>query len=180
MGAFSKWLLDEEQKELFDSLYATALSIVFFALTALVLWPLERLSLAWRLLKGYWLFCIVVALTAMLLLLFRRIFRIDLETRFDAYVISALAVSVFVQAGWSAFAALTVRDFTADASSPVAAVLYVVGFLSCYVSFAVVGIYYLGQIYRLVNLPLACVSFVVFSLWPAAARAVYGWFFGLF
>ena len=180
MGAFSQWLLHEDQKELWDSLYATALGIVFFALAALVLWPLGRLSLAWRLAKGYWLFCIVVPLTATLLALFRRIFRIDLDTHFDAYVISALAVSVFAQAGWSAFAAVTVRDFTAVASWSVAAALYVVGFLSCYVAAAEVIAYYNGQIYRYVNIPLACASFVVFSLWPAAARAVYGWFFELF
>lgn len=180
MGAFSQWILHEDRKELFDSLYATALSVVFFGLTALVLWPLGGLSLAWRLVKGYWLFCVMIPLTAIPLILFQRIFRIDLDTHPDAYIISALIVSGFVQAGWSAFAALAVRDFAAAASWPVAAALYFFGFLSSYVACAVVAVYYPGQIYRYVNIPLACAGFVVFSLLPAAARFLYGWFFGLF
>lgn len=180
MGAFGQWLLREEQKELFDSLYAAALALVFFALAALALWPLGQVSLVWRLVKGYWLLCVVLPLAALLLGIFHRIFRIEFDTRFDAYVVSALAVSGFVQAGWSAFAALAVRDPAAAASWPTAAALYVVGFLSCYVASAVVAAYYSGQIYRYVNIPLACVSFLLFSLWPAAARVLYGWFFDLF
>lgn len=180
MGAFSQWILHEDQKELFDSLYATALSIVFFGLAALALWPLGSASVVWRLVKGYWLFCVALPVTALLLLLFRRVFRVDLDTHFDAYVLSALAVSGFVQAGWSAFAALVVRDAAGAATWPAAAALYAVGFLSSYVASAVVAVYYSGRIYRYVNIPLACAGFVLFGLWPAAARAVYGWFFDLF
>ena len=82
------------------------------------------------------------------------------------------------RSGWSGrqCAALKMRS----AIGPVAAAFYVVGFLSSYVACAVVAVYYSGQIYRYVNIPLACAGFVVFSLWPAAARFLYGWFFDLF
>jgi hypothetical protein len=130
--------------------------------------------------KGYWLFWIVLILGASALVLCRRIFRVDLDTRFDAYVLSALAVSSFLQAGWSAYAALTVRAFAAGASVWTAAALYVVGLLSCYVAFAVVSAFFMGSLYRTINLPLAAASFTVFCLWPAAGRTLYGWFFDLF
>lgn len=180
MGALAKWLLDEEQKELFDYLFANVLNIVFLGLTALLLWPLDKAAMTFHLAKGYWLFWIVMVMTSGVLLLFQRIFRLDLYSRSDAYVISALALSGFLQAGWSAFASLLVSDFAADAHGWVVACLYAVGLLSCYVASVIVGAFYMGGLYRMVNLSLAILSFVVFSLWPAAGRAVYGWFFDLF
>lgn len=180
MGYFAKWLLADEQKELFDYLYANVLNVVFLAIIALVLWPFGRAWMAYSLAKGYWVFWCVMILCAIALVLFRRIFRIDLDTRYDAYVLSALAVSSFLQAGWSAFAALTVQGFVAGAPFWTTAALYVVGFLSCYVAFGIVCAFYMGSLYKTVNLPLSVVSFVVFSLWPAAGRTLYGWFFDLF
>jgi hypothetical protein len=180
MGQFAKWLLHDDQRELFDYLYANVLNVVFLALAALLLWPLGRAALALRLAKGYWVFWGVLLLTAAALIQFRRVFRVDLETRYDGYVISALAVSGILQAGWSAFAALTVRDFAAAAPVWVAVLLYAVGVLSCWVACAAVSALYMGSLYRLVNLPLAAVSFALFGAWPAAGRALYGWFFDLF
>lgn len=180
MGEFGKWLLHEDQKELFESLYATALILVFLGLSALVLWPMGKASMVYSLAAGYGVFWLVLSSTALLLALFQRVFRVDLYSHPDAYVISGLAVGGLLQAGWSAFAALTARGFALDASAWVAAALYVVGFLSCQVAFAEVSVYYGGHIYRFVNLPLTAAAFILFSLWPAAARALYGWFFDLF
>lgn len=180
MGAFSKWLLHNDQKRLFDYLYANALNLVFLALTALLLWPLARAMMGLRLAKGYWLFWIILHVTAAALILSRRIFRVDVDSHFDAYVILALVVSVFLQAGWSAFAALTVQGFVVGTPVWVVVILYLVGLLSSYVASAVVCALFVGNIYRLVNLPLGVISFILFSVWPAAGRAIYGWFFDLF
>jgi hypothetical protein len=95
-------------------------------------------------------------------------------------VILALVVSVFLQAGWSAFAALTVHSFVVGTPAWVVLILYLVGLLSSYVASAVVCALFVGNIYRLVNLPLGVMSFILFSVWPAAGRAIYGWFFDLF
>jgi hypothetical protein len=180
MGEFSRWILHDDQKELFETLVATVLNIVFLALIALLLWPLGRATMALRLAKGYWLFWVVMYWTAIALLLFQRFFRVDMYSHFDTYVISGLAVSGFLQAGWSAFAALTVQDFVVGASVWLAALLYLVGFLSCYVACVIIASLYMGSIYRHVNLLLAVVGFIVFSVWPAGGRAIYGWFFDLF
>lgn len=180
MGEFSKWLLHEDQKEFFDYLFALVLNIVFVALTALLLWPLGRAILAWRLAKGYWIFWTVLIVTSMLMVLAQRIFRMDLYERFDGYVISGLIVSGFIQLGWSAFVAPIVRTSVADTSVWVAIVVYALGLISCYVAAVIVGVYYMGGLYRMVNSMLAILSFVLFSVWPRAGMAIYGWFFDLF
>jgi hypothetical protein len=51
--------------------------------------------------------------------------------------------------------------------------------ISCYVAAVIVGAYYTGGLYRMVNLALAILSFVVFTIWPALGNAIYGWFFDL-
>lgn len=180
MGEFSKWLLHEDQKELFDYLFAIVLNAVFLVLIALLLWPLGKATMAYRLAKGYWIFWTAVIVTASVLALLHRIFRMDLYERFDAYVISGLIVSGFVQVGWSAFAAPVVHSFVADAPVWIAIIPYAVGVISCYVASVIVAAFYMGSLYRFVNPILAMISFIVFSVWPAAGGAIYGWFFDLF
>ena len=99
MGEFSKWLLHEDQKELFDYLFAVVVNILFLALTTLMLWPLGRASFALHLAKGYWVFWTVVIITSSVLVLVQRIFRMDLYSHPHAYVISGLALSGFLQVG---------------------------------------------------------------------------------
>jgi hypothetical protein len=177
MGEFSKWLLHENQKELFDYLFAIVLNAVFLGLIALILWPMGRAMLAFRLAKGYWYFWSVLIVIAALLVLVQRIFRMDLYSHPSAYVNSGLAVSGFVQVGWSAFAALVISGAVTNASVVVMIVLYAVGVVSSYVASVVVGAFFMGSIYRMVNMILAAVSFILFSIWPGAGGAIYGWFF---
>ena len=179
MGDFSRWLLHEDQKEFFDYLYALVLNAVFLAVAALILWPLDHATLALQLAKGYWVFWTVLIMTGALLVAGRRLFRVDIDSDFDAYVISALVVSGIVQAGWSAYAALAVEALVAGTPGWIAAILYSIGFVSCFVAYAAICAFYMGSLYRLINLGLALSTFAVFSVWPAAARAVYGWFFRL-
>jgi len=180
MGEFSKWLLHEDQKELFDYLFAIVLNIVFLALTALLLWPLGRTIMAFRLAKGYWIFWTVLIITTSLLVLVQRIFRMDLYSHSRAYVISGLVVSSFLQAGWSAFAALVVHNSVAGVPVWMMIILYAAGGLSTYVACVIVGAFFTGTLYKFVSLAFGIVTFVVFSVWPTAADAIYGWFFDLF
>jgi len=180
MGQFSKWLLHEDQKEFFDYLFALVLNAVFLALIALLLWPLGRATMAWRLTKAYWVFWSAVIAVSCLLALAQRIFKMDLYSRSDAYIITGLAVSAFLQIGWSAYAAPVVHSSITGASIWVMIVLYIIGGISAYVAAVIVGAFYMGGLYRLVNSALAFLSFAVFSVWPAAGSAVYGWFFNIF
>jgi hypothetical protein len=68
----------------------------------------------------------------------------------------------------------------AGAAGWIVGLLYVVGFLASYIGEQVVGAIFTGTIYQLANLVLALLGFVMFALWPAVARALFGWFLNLF
>ncbi len=180
MGEFAKWLMHEDQKELFEFLFASAQHSVFVALAALILWPLGDAALALRFAKGGLVLWLVLFVTFVALAFVQRKFDVDIYSHADAYVISAAAVGGLIQAGWSAFAALAARDFIRGAGAWHAAALYFAGLLSCYVAFNVVSAFYTGHIYKFINLAVAFVAYAAFCVWPAAARAAYGWFFRIF
>ena len=169
-GELSKWLMHDDQKELFEVLVASALNVVFLALIVLLLWPLGRPMLACRLALGY---VVLWGLTCVAALLGNRIqefFGVNIYDRSRAYVISNLVVSCFLQVGWSAFAALTVHRFAPGAPTWLVLILYLVGGLSCLVAFFAVSSFYQGHIYKLVSLPLALICFIAFSVWPPGGR----------
>lgn len=180
MGQFAKWLIHEDRKELFDYLFAIVLNAVFLAVIALLLWPLGRAGIAWRLTKAYWVFWSAVIAISCVLVLAQRSFKMDLYERANAYIITGMAVSAFLQVGWSAYAAPVFHSAAASASVWVMVVLYLIGGVSAYVAAVIVGAFYMGGLYRLVNSALAILSFAVFSIWPAAGSAMYGWFFNIF
>ena len=163
-----------------DLLIGIALTSLFLGLIILGLWPLDRTMMALRLAKGYGIFWVLTAATCQVLHLIQRVFRIDVDTHFDAYVISNLGGCVFLLAGWSAFAALTVRSFVVGAPIWIAVILYSVAFISSWVAFTVMSSFYTGRIYKIPNLIAAHASFVVFAVWPASGHLIYGWFFDLF
>jgi hypothetical protein len=179
VGDFTRWLLHEDQNTLFGVLFAVVLALAFFALAALALWPLDRAAIVLSLAKGYLLFWIVLSLATGLLFVMQRALKVNLYDHGNAYIISALAVSALLQAGWSAFAALVAGDSAAGAPAWVAAILYGLGFVSTYVAHTALSAFYTGAIYRFANLAIAVASFIVFSVWPAAGRTTYGWFFEL-
>jgi hypothetical protein len=177
MGEIIQWLVHDDQNDLFEFLVALILNILFLALSALLLWPLGRLMLALGLAKGYGILWIVIFVTAVLLNGIQRFFRMNIYEHFNAYVISTLAASCFLQMGWSVFAALTVNSFVTGVPIWIVVILYLTGGLSCLIAFFAVSSIYQGQIYKLISLPLALVGFLVFSLWPATGRVIYEWFF---
>jgi hypothetical protein len=180
MGELAKWLMHEDRKELFELLFGAAQNLLFVALAALILWPLGDAALVPRFAKGGLVLWGVLCVTRVALALAQRKLRVDMYSHFDAYVISSASLGAFLQAGWSAFAALSVRDFDANANAWPAVVLYFVGLLSCYVAFNVVSAFYTGHIYRLINMAVALIGFAAFCVWPTAARAAFGWFFRIF
>ena len=52
-------------------------------------------------------------------------------------------------------------------------ILYVFGLLSCWVTYVAISAFYMGSLYRIVNLWVMAVSYAVFCVWPAAGRAIY-------
>ncbi len=145
-------------------LIAPGLNLLFVALTALGLWPMGRAALAFSLGKGYAVFWIVVWASVMLLSAAERVLRLDPDTHYRSSISVNLFVSAFLVAGWSAFAALAVRGSATDAPVWVAAMLYVIGFLSSYLAFVVATAFYSGGVYKVVDLPLALVGYLGFAV----------------
>ena len=124
--------------------------------------------MVWSLVKGYYVFWIVLYWTAAILVLFNRVAKIEIDSNFNAYVISALAASSFLQAGWSSFAAATVQSFVADTSILISAVLYVVGFISCYVTSGCLFAYR-GSLKQSI-FPFTVT--ILFCLWPSSGSCL--------
>jgi hypothetical protein len=180
MRDFVKWLVHDDQAELYGIVFASVLNIVFLLLVALLFWTVGSPGLAFRLAKGYLVLWVLTALTALLVNRGQRFFRVNIYNHPDAYVNSNLAVSCFLQAGWSAFAALIVYSFAVAAPVWLMLILYLVGILSCFIAYNIVSSFYQGHIYKIISLPLAFVGFIIFSIWPASGRLTFGRFFELF
>jgi hypothetical protein len=180
MRAFSKWLLDDEQRDFFEYLFALVLNVLFLVLVAVVLWPLGSSKIAIQLAKGYWVFWSVVIMCAVLMALVARMLRIEQRPSFwDAYLILILVLTVVLPTGWAAFAALTLSSLPGSGIG-VQATFYVVGMVSCYLAYVIVHALFKANRFRLAKVIMALVGFLVFTIWPESARALFGWFFNLF
>lgn len=156
------------------------INALFLGLVALLLWSLDGPALAARLGKGYAVLWCVTAFTAISVGVIQAFLRLDVTDDFNLYVAPGVAFGVVLLTCWSAFAALTVRGFADGASAGQKLALHAAGFLASFVGYWVVSSFYQGQLYKFINLPLALAGYLVFAVWPAAGRALYGWFFDLF
>jgi len=170
-----KWLTHDDREDLFNALVALALNGIFLGLVALVAWPLQKLSLLSLLARGYGVLWVAVFASALLLTLFHRLLHMNLYDRYNGYVISTLLVSGLLQLGWSAFAAQTARTFGIGEAFWISTIVYVLGFLSCWIASQVIAASYSGQIYKLVNLALLPIGFFLFILWPDGGQMLFGW-----
>ena len=175
-----KWMLDRASAEAWQVIVAVALCLLLPGLAALALWPAGMPGVGLRLLKGFGVFWVVVAVVFAAAAWAQRRLRVDLYSHPDAFVVSNLLVGGVLTLGWTAFAALLMRDAAAPAGPWVACVLYLAGLLSGVVACQVLGSFYSGHVYKFACLLVACAGFGLFAVWPAAARATFGRLFGLF
>jgi hypothetical protein len=173
------WMLDRASAEAWQVIAAVALCLLLPALAAAVLWPAGEARVGLSLLKGFGLFWVVVLVVYAAAAWAQRRLRVDLYSHADAFVVSNLLVSGALMLGWTAFAALVTRDAAAGAAPWAACALYLFGLLSGVAACQVLGSFYGGHVYKLACLLLACAGFALFAVWPAAARAAFGWLFRL-
>ena len=169
-----------DSKTLWELIFAGGSTLLFLGLSALLLWLCGKATLAIQLAKGYVVFWVVLSFASWGLGLGQRMFRVETDPPSSTYVFTNLGLSAFLQVGWSAFAVLAVSRFLSGSSIGLAVGLHLAGFLSSLVASVMVGAFYQGTLYKFVNGPLALVSYIVFTVWPALGRAIYGWFFALF
>src|SRR5688572_16716412 len=125
---------EDRSKTSWELIVAGSLTLLFLGLSALVLWPFERVALTMQLAKGYGLFWVVLALTSWVAALLYRVLRVETDPPSTTYVMTNVCMSAFLQAGWSAFAALTVRNLMGEATGTTVT-LWVIGFISSFVGF---------------------------------------------
>jgi hypothetical protein len=171
---------EANSKTLWELIFAGGSTLLFLGLSALLLWPLGKAALAFEFAKGYALFWVILSFASWLLGLGQRMCRVESDPPSSTFVFTNLGLSAFLQAGWSAFAVLAVGSFLAGASTWLIAGLHLTGFLSSLFASFLVGAFYQGTLYKFVNGPLALISYIVYAIWPALGRAIYGWFFALF
>lgn len=179
MWSTLKHLLDRASAEAWQVFAAVALCLLLPALAALALWPAGMAGVGLALLKGFGIFWVFVAVVFVVAAWVQRRLRVDLYSHPDAFVGSNLLVGGLLMLGWTAFAALLMRDAAAFAGLWLACGLYLLGLLSGVVACQVLGSFYSGQVYRLAGLLVACAGFALFAVWPAAARVTFGRLFGL-
>ena len=175
-----KYLLDRATAEAWQVIVAVLLCLLLPAVAALALWPAGMPGVGLGLLKGFGVFWLVVAVVFVSAAWVQRRLRVDLYSHPDAFVVSNLLVSGILMLGWTAFAALSMRDAAAAAGLWLAGALYLLGLLSGVVACQVLGSFYSGHVYKFACLMVACAGFVLFAAWPAAARATIGRLLGLF
>lgn len=166
--------------EAWEFVVGLVVNALFLGLVALLLWSLGGPALAAPLAKGYAVLWCATAFTAISVGVIQAMLGLDPTYNLNLYVSPGVAFGAALLTCWSAFAALTVSGPAAGAPTWTKVALYGLGFAASFFGYWVVSSFYQGHLYKVINLPLSLASFLVFALWPAAGRALYGWFFGLF
>jgi hypothetical protein len=149
--------------------------LIVLAVTAIVLLPLGRGALLWEIARAFMVLWGVLLMAAWLMQRLQTLLRIEDDPPSDAYILTNLAVGVTLLVVWTGYAALLIRDSAQGAPLWMAAILYVIGLLASHAAFGTVSVIYGGSIYRTVHVFVALGGYVLFALWPPAARAAFGW-----
>jgi hypothetical protein len=159
--------ISEDVRQLgWDFLVAVLVNTIFLGLGALVLWAMGKAGLAGQLGKGLLLFTVVVALVAWVSGIVQSVLRIESDPPSNAYLLMNVVVSGALQLGWAGYAALAASRFAAGASLGIAVGVYAVGALSSFLSGTVVGAFYRGHLYKMINALLSIAGYGVFAAKP--------------
>jgi hypothetical protein len=150
-------------------------NLMVLVVMAALLLPVRRWGLLWELTRAFAVLWGVLLLVAWLVALLLHRLRVSDDPPSDAYLLSNAAVGVVLLAVWGGYTALLVRESARGAPVWVAVLIYIAGVLASHAAFSAVCAIYIGSFYRLINLGTAVGAFALFSLWPPAARALFGW-----
>lgn len=149
--------------------------LLVLAATALVLLPLGRWALLWEIARAFMVLWGVLLMAAWIMQRIQALLRIEDDPPSDAYILTNLAVGTALLVFWTGYTALLVRESAQGAPIWVAALLHVIGLLVSHAAFGTVSVIYGGSLYRTVHALVALGGYVLFAIWPPAARAAFGW-----
>lgn len=148
---------------------------IVLVMMAVLLLPLRRWGVLWEFTRAFAVLWGVLLLSAGLMYWLHRWLRVEDDPPSDAYVLSNLALGAALLVAWGGYSALLVRGSSAGAPWWVGVGVHVAGVLAAHAAFSAVSAIYAGTIYRRVNLVVAMAAFAIFAVWPATARALFGW-----
>lgn len=149
--------------------------LIVLTVTAIVLLPLGRGGLLWEIVRAFMVLWGLLLLAAGIMQRIQSLLRIEDDPPTDAYVLTNLAVGGTLLVFWTGYTALLIRESAQGAPLWMAILLYVLGFVASHAAYGTVSAIYGGTLYRTVHLFVALGGFVLFALWPPAARAAFGW-----
>jgi hypothetical protein len=169
--------MKDVHEDLFTIGIVLALNALFIFLTALVLWPLGYIGMAWSQAKGFGLLWVTTFVSIVLSNFIEQRFRVNLYDRPNTHLALNVLLSSALVCAWSAIAMNSFQTAIAASNPPLwlNVVLHGIGLLACYAGFVVVTAFYRGTFFGLVGLGLTLLCFVVFTLWPTLARILGGW-----
>lgn len=150
-------------------------NLLVLLVVGLMLLPIGRWRLLWELARGFAVLWGVLLLAAWGVTLIQQKLRVSDDPPSDAYLLSNAAVGVVLLVVWGGYTALLVRGSAMGAPVWTAVLLYVAGVLAAHAAFSALCAIYTGTFYRMINLVTAVGAFTLFSAWPPAARALFGW-----
>lgn len=157
--------ISEDVRELgWDFLVAVLVNGVFLGLGALVLWAMGKAGLAGQLATGLLLLTVVVALAAWVSGIVQNLLRIESDPPSNAFLLMNVVVSGALQLGWAGYAALAASRFAAGASLGIAIAVHAIGCLSSFLAGTVVGAFYRGQLYKIINALLSIAGYGAFAV----------------
>ncbi|HEU4883174.1 MAG TPA: hypothetical protein VFT45_13030 [Longimicrobium sp.] len=148
---------------------------IILVVMAAMLLPVRRWGLLWELTRAFAVLWGVLLLAAWVMTLILHRLRVEDDPPSDAYLLSNAAVGVVLLVIWGGYTALLVRESARGAPLWMDVLLYMAGVLASHAAFSAVCAVYIGSFYRWINLGTAVGAFAVFSMWPPAARALFGW-----
>lgn len=150
-------------------------NLLILAVLAVLFLPMRRWGLLWEITRGFGYLWGALMIGAGLMTWLQRLLKVQDDPPTDAYLLTGAAVGVALLTGWGGFSALLVREAASGAPVWAAAILWFGGLLAAHGAFSVVSAVYIGSFYRYVNAPVALAAYALFAVWPAAARALFGW-----
>lgn len=150
-------------------------NLIILVVMAAMLLPVRRWGLLWEFTRAFAVLWGVLLLAAWLMYVLQHKLRVQDDPPSDAYILSNMAVGVVLLLFWGGYTALLVRESARGAPLGTGVLLYTAGVLAAHAAFSAICAVYTGSIYRWINLGTAIGGFALFSAWPPAARALFGW-----
>lgn len=145
---------------------AIGLNLFFLLIISIVLWLTNNSFLIAKYVYAYGILWISLFVLMSILAILGR-FNFDEESSFSKYVIFNTIVSSTLLISWSIFNVFYINIACEDQKTIIDFVLYFIGILATYSSYALVSTFYNGRIYKKFGFPVSILSYLILIFIPS-------------